>query len=93
MGRLRSAVLTAVIVLLGVGLTASAAAPWGACGHGTDENKLVTQYLVNQRTYFYLRCGGPRWVSDPTSGYRHILAKHRGQFEGMAVGTTRTDAT
>jgi hypothetical protein len=66
---------------------ASASTPWGACGLGTDEDKLVTQYAVNARTNVYLRCGGPRWDPNPTSGYRHILAKHRGDFERLAFGT------
>jgi hypothetical protein len=72
---------------------ASASTPWGACGLGTDEDKLVTQYAVNAHTNVYLRCSGPRWDPNPTSGYRHILAKHRGDFERLASGPTRIGAT
>ncbi|TDX84927.1 hypothetical protein CLV69_11711 [Amycolatopsis arida] len=34
-----------------------------------------------------LYCGGPKYSSTPTWGYRHILWRHRGDFERMAVGT------
>ena len=90
MWRVRSGVLTAVMVVLAVGLSTSpapAAAPWGACGRGAEESKVVTQYPLNARTYATLRCGGPRWDSNPTWGYRHILAGHLEDFERLAIGT------
>jgi hypothetical protein len=68
---------------------ATAAAPWGACGTGTDESKVVVRYALNHRMYATLRCGGPRWDANPTWGYRHILARHRGDFERLAVGTNQ----
>ena len=85
----RRSVLAAVMVVLGLGLLvpAAAAAPWGACGLGTEESKVVAQYVVNARTTFTLRCGGPRYSPTPTKGYRHILWRHRGGFEKIAVGT------
>ncbi len=85
----RSGLVTAVIVVMMVGTTASpaAAAPWGACGLGTDESKLVAQYHVNARMNFFLRCGGPRYDSNPTWGFRHILARHREDFGRLAAGT------
>jgi hypothetical protein len=88
--RVRSGVLTAVVVLLALGLLAppAAAAPWGACGIGTDESKVVAQYLVNVRTSFTLRCGGPRYAAEPAWGYRHVLWRHRGDFERLAAGTS-----
>ena len=45
--------------------------------------------MVNARTNVYLRCGGPRYDSNPTCGYRHILARHRGDFERLAIGTSQ----
>jgi hypothetical protein len=59
----------------------AAAPPWGACGISTDDNKLVRQFPVNQRLNFYLRCG------NEAKGYRHILLRHRTDFEAMAFGT------
>lgn len=91
MRRVRNGVLTAVAVLLGVGLLAppADAAPWGACGHDTPESKLVAQYLVNHRTNYYLRCGGPIGSPTPKKGYRHIVWRHRADFERMAAGTNQ----
>lgn len=89
MKSVRRGVVTGVMVLLGVGLLvpAAAAAPWGACGRGTDESKVVAQYAVNARMIFTFRCGGPRYSPTPTKGFRHILWKHREHFEEIAAGT------
>lgn len=91
MPRVRSGVLAAVVIALALGLTAppASATPWGACGNGTEESKIVAQYAVNARTYVTLRCGGPRWTGEPTWGYRHILAGHRQDFERLALGTNQ----
>ena len=85
----RRSVLAAVMVVLGLGLLvpAAAAAPWGACGLGTEESKVVAQYVVNARTTFTLRCGSPRYDSNPRWGFRHILANHRENFEALAADT------
>lgn len=57
------------------------AAPWGACGASTPESKLVRQFAVNARSNYYLRCG------NANVGYRHIVARHRVDFEKLAAGT------
>ncbi|RSN51610.1 hypothetical protein DMH08_30305 [Actinomadura sp. WAC 06369] len=64
-----------------------AAPPWGACGRNTDPQKLVRLFTKNRVVDFALRCGGPKHSSSPTWGYRHILWRHRGDFERMAAGT------
>ncbi|MEV5827741.1 hypothetical protein AB0L25_19435 [Spirillospora sp. NPDC052242] len=64
-----------------------AAPPWGACGRNTDPQKLVRLFTKNRVVDFALRCGGPKYSSSPTWGYRHILWRHRGDFERMAAGT------
>ena len=91
MSWVRGGVIVAVMVVLGIGsLVPPAEAsrpPWGACGLGTAEDKPVASYMVNRSTYATLRCGGPRWTAEPTSGYRHILARHRDDFERMTFGT------
>lgn len=67
--------------------TAHAAPPWGACGVNTDPAKLVREFPVKLGTSFFLRCGGPRYSRTPGDGYRHILWRHRGDFERIAAGT------
>ncbi|GAA4904191.1 hypothetical protein EV188_102392 [Actinomycetospora succinea] len=84
----RAAELTVVLVIIGLALgvtaaPASAAPPWGACGRSTPEDKIVRQFPAG----ITLRCGGPIGSSDPRHGYRHILARHRTDFENMAFGT------
>ena len=64
-----------------------AAPPWGACGRNTDTQKMVRLFTKNRVVDFALRCGGPKHSSSPTWGYRHILWRHRGDFERMAAGT------
>ncbi|MFD0900019.1 hypothetical protein [Actinomadura sediminis] len=64
-----------------------AAPPWGACGRSTDPQKLVRLFTKNRVVDFALRCGGPKYSSSPTWGYRHILWRHKGDFERMAAGT------
>lgn len=64
-----------------------AAPPWGACGRSTDPQKLVRLFTKNRVVDFALRCGGPKHSSSPTWGYRHILWRHKGDFERMAAGT------
>ncbi|MFV2177886.1 hypothetical protein ACFHW2_29165 [Actinomadura sp. LOL_016] len=64
-----------------------AAPPWGACGRSTDPQKMVRLFTKNRVVDFALRCGGPKHSSSPTWGYRHILWRHRGDFERMAAGT------
>ncbi|QFG20783.1 hypothetical protein [Actinomadura sp. WMMB 499] len=66
---------------------AQVAPPWGACGRNTDPQKLVRLFTKNRVVDFALRCGGPKYSSSPTWGYRHILWRHRGDFERMAAGT------
>ncbi|SHG86200.1 hypothetical protein [Streptoalloteichus hindustanus] len=66
---------------------APAAPPWGACGLSTDENKEVRTFSGTQRRLWVLRCGGPKHSSTPAWGYRHILWRHRGDFERMSAGT------
>lgn len=61
--------------------TAQASTPWGACGNSTAEAKEVTRYYASPRFYYYLRCGNASY------GYRHILARHRADFEQLAAGT------
>ena len=84
-----SGLLVAVMALLGVVLlgTPAAAAPWGACGLSTDPSKVVREFPVKPGVTFVLRCGGPKYSAEPGDGYRHILWRHRGQFEQIAVGT------
>lgn len=53
---------------------------WGACGVSTDPEKLVHDFGSLQ-----LRCGGPKYSSKPTSGYRHILKRHKDEFEALAA--------
>lgn len=65
----------------------AAAPPWGACGVNTDPNKIVVQYYASPRMFYTLRCGGPKYSHDPTTGYRHILWRHRTDFENLAAGT------
>ncbi len=56
---------------------------WGACGLNTSPTKIVDQYSRKGGGVFYLRCG------DANSGYKHILARHRTDFENLAWGTNR----
>ncbi|HEX4865298.1 MAG TPA: hypothetical protein VFV02_14600 [Acidimicrobiales bacterium] len=64
-----------------------AAPPWGACGLRTDPNKVVRTFDGTDRRQWVLRCGGPKFSREPGWGYRHILWRHRGDFERMAAGT------
>jgi hypothetical protein len=84
----RRLVAAATIALIALAVTpllgsppAHASTPWGACGIWTPETKLVTKYHVKRHTYYYLRCGNARY------GYRHILDRHRGDFQRLAFGT------
>jgi hypothetical protein len=61
--------------------TAHAAAVWAACGWRDPDDKLVRLFQRDRRRDFALRCGDAGW------GYRHILDRHRGDFERMAAGT------
>jgi hypothetical protein len=91
--------ITSTLARAAIGLTLSAAAlimvpgeasaqantaapPWGACGRSTPEDKVVRQFPGG----ITLRCGGPLG-EDPRFGYRHIVARHRTNFEDMAAGT------
>ncbi len=47
----------------------------------TPESKIVTRYYATPRAYYYLRCGTADY------GYRHILNRHRADFERLAFGT------
>jgi hypothetical protein len=61
---------------------------WGACGLRTNDAKIIRTYTaVAGIRRVYLKCGGPKYSARPDWGYRHILWKHRGDFEGMARGT------
>lgn len=63
---------------------------WGACGVITSTSKVVRTYDgVAGIRRVYLKCGGPKYSSRPDWGYRHILARHRGDFENMAAGTAQ----
>ncbi len=53
----------------------------GCLGRSTPESKEVTKYYSSPRAYYYLRCGNADY------GYRHILARHRTDFEALAAGT------
>jgi hypothetical protein len=57
------------------------APPWGACGRSTDNTKVVRVFPVNHRLNFTLRCGNEVW------GYRHLLVRHKDDYERMAIGT------
>lgn len=63
------------------------APPWGACGRSTDPQKLVRLFVKNRTVDFVLRCGGPLHSSNPAWGYRHILKRHKTDFERLAAGT------
>ncbi len=67
--------------------TAEAAPPWGACGLNADPAKLVREFPVKPDASFFLRCGGPKYSREPADGYRHILWRHRTEFEQIALGT------
>jgi hypothetical protein len=60
---------------------AQASLPWGACGNSTAASKEVTKFYVNPRMYYYFRCG------DANFGYRHVVTRHRTDFENLAFGT------
>ena len=72
-----------VALALSPALTSPAVAktPWGACGRSTPESKVVTRFYATPRAYYTLRCGTPAY------GYRHILIRHRGDFERLAFRT------
>lgn len=42
---------------------------------------MVTKYYASPRAYYYLRCGNADY------GYRHIVSRHRTDFERLAAGT------
>lgn len=61
------------------------AAPlWGACGTNAEPDKEVRRFTAH-----VLRCGGPKYSREPVSGYRHILWRHKVDFERMAFGTNQ----
>jgi hypothetical protein len=68
-------------------VTADAEPPWGACGVNADPAKLVRAFPVKPGVDFFLRCGGPTYSPTPASGFRHILWRHRNDFERIAEGT------
>ncbi|MCD2186583.1 hypothetical protein [Actinomycetospora soli] len=86
--RAAAVVCAAVALLLGAPAFAAAqvAGPWGACGRGTDEQKTV-QTFPAPGGQLALLCGGPRFNPAPTWGYRHLLWRHKSDFEGAAGGT------
>ncbi|HZG91338.1 MAG TPA: hypothetical protein VEZ42_14095 [Pseudonocardia sp.] len=57
------------------------APPWGACGRSTADDKVVRTFAVNHRLTYTLRCG------NEAGGYRHILIRHKGDYERLAAGT------
>lgn len=63
---------------------------WGSCGVISKEKKLVRTYSRRGGAKVYLYCGGPKFSSDPTWGYRHILKRHRDDFERKAFRTRQT---
>ena len=63
---------------------------WGACGVISKERKLVRTYSRRGGAKVYLYCGGPKFSSNPTWGYRHILKRHRDDFERKAFRTRQT---
>ena len=65
---------------------AQVAGPWGACARGSDEQKVVRIFPSPQGP-LTLRCGGPLYSSEPRWGFRHLLWKHKSDFEGTAGGT------
>lgn len=60
---------------------------WGACGIWTKEAKIIRTYKRRGGAKVYLKCGGPKYTSDPTWGFRHIKRYHLSQFETMSFGT------
>lgn len=80
----RASVFVAVLALLvSLASVAQAATPWGACGTATPESKEVAKYFASPRQYYFLRCGTESY------GYRHILIRHRTDFERLAAGTNQ----
>lgn len=82
-----------LVVLIAVAVTPGAArgqiaGPWGACGRGTAEEKVV-RVVPSAQGDLVLRCGGPRWAPDPNTGYRHILWRHLEDFKREASGTNQ----
>lgn len=61
---------------------------WAACGLFGKTGKVVRTYgeLAGVKRV-HLTCGGPKYDSQPTWGYRHIVRYHEQHFEGMAAGT------
>lgn len=55
------------------------AKPWGACSFFTSEDKVVRTFSQG----YTLKCGGPRFSSNPRWGYRHILDRHRDDFQRL----------
>lgn len=55
---------------------------WGSCALSASESKTIRVF----RGDHYLQCGGPRWSSSPTWGYRHIVRRHKGQYQFLAGG-------
>jgi hypothetical protein len=49
-------VTTTAVIASTVVTPPASAATWGACGVGTEESKLVAQYMVNARTNVYRPC-------------------------------------
>jgi hypothetical protein len=62
----------------------AAAPPWGACGLNAKPDKEVCKFSSH-----VLRCGGPKYSRTPEWGYRHILWRHKADFERLAVGTNQ----
>lgn len=76
-----AAVVLAATLTIFAGAPAQAATPWGACGRSTAETKEVTRYRATPRIDYVLLCGNADY------GYRHILSRHRADFERLALNT------
>ena len=59
-------------------------APWSACPANRPDDALVRTFPVNARLNYYLRCG------NVDKGVRHVVARHRGDFQRVAFNTGLT---
>ena len=85
--------LVALLIVL-IGLTGSVAgpteanaqnpSPWTSCPANRPQDSLVRTFPVNQRMNYYLRCGNTQ------KGVRHIVPRHRNDFQRVAAGTGLT---
>lgn len=58
--------------------------PWSACPANRSEDALVRTYPAGPRLNYYLRCG------NAAKGVRHIVARHRADFQRMVYNTGTT---